>query len=548
VLNCPPRVPLASDFDIVIIGGGITGVAIARECALAGRRVLIVDKNDFGSGTTSRTTRIVHGGLRYVEHGEFGMVREALVERERLLRERPHLVRPRKFVFALSDNSRHSALELRLGLWLYRRLAGERSASRAPRADLATMERDLDANRRWTLFEYDDAQCEFPERLVAEWLVEALSAGATARNYTEVLEVPARDGRVRGVRLRDRLDENEQFVRAEWVINAAGPWADQVFATAGLDTTAPMLSPTRGTHIVLPCFAGSPTSPLYTEAIDGRAVFLIPWNGALLVGATEVPESESPDKVKPTPVEVRYLLSLVNRLYPEAALTAADILYTFAGVRPLTYSTNPKLNAVSRRHVIRNHAADGALGLYSVLGGKLTTAAALARHCARTIGLRKPAEESVAMASADVNQVDSVFGQWARMVSSAAGISEPCARSLAGWHGTRALTIATLAKQDERQRVPLFEGSCHIVAEALEAVHYECAVTLGDILLRRVPVALDPRFNDDHAATAAQRIGAALGWTEAQIQFSLESFREEREAFLRKPATALASAPAEHAA
>lgn len=539
--------PLPNEADVIVIGGGITGVAIARQCALAGRRVLLVEKDDFCSGTTSRTTRIVHGGLRYVEYGEFGMVREALVERERLLRERPHLVRPMKFVFALNEASRHSALELRFGLWLYRRLAGKRMTSSVPPADLAALERQLDNRKRWALFEYDDAQCEFPERLVAEWLTEALEAGAFAHNYTEALEISSRDGRVRGAVLRDRLGGTEQHVRAEWVINATGPWADQVFRTTGLANASPMLSPTRGTHIVLPRLPGSPKTAIYTEASDGRPVFLIPWNGALLVGATEVPDSESPDKVAPSAGEVLYLLNLVNRLLPHASYNTSDIHYTFAGLRPLPHSGDTSPGAVSRRHIVRNHAADGALGLYSVLGGKLTTAAALARRCARMIGLPRREEAPVLTAPSDVQDVEATFATWARMVSAAAGIPEACARSLASWHGTRALTIAYAARQETQLREPLYENSCHIVAEAVEAVRHECAVTLGDILLRRVPVGLSPGFTDECAVTAAQRIGGALGWTESHIQSSLESFLEERAAFLRKPAP-LAVAPAEHAA
>src|SRR5690242_5596232 len=182
------RRPLDGEsFDVAVVGGGINGVAIARECAKAGRRTLLVEQNDFAWGTTSRATRIIHGGLRYLEHGEIGLVRESLRERQRLLAERPHLVRPMQFVLALPAG-RRSALEVRFGLWLYRKFAGGRLFdSRAEE-----LEHLLDRNgdpRSLRLFTYDDAQCEFPERLVAEWLCDSLDAGAVVRNHTRAVDV-----------------------------------------------------------------------------------------------------------------------------------------------------------------------------------------------------------------------------------------------------------------------------------------------------------------------------------------------------------------------
>src|SRR5689334_4187421 len=183
-LATKPRAPLeGKHFHVVIIGGGINGVALARECAKAGRRTLLVEQNDFASGTTSRSTRIIHGGLRYLEHGEIGLVRESLRERQRLLSERPYLVRPMQFVLAM-PSGRRSALELRLGLWLYRRMGGRRSMPTS--AFERALESYPDSLR---VFHYEDAQCEFPERLVAEWLRDAIGAGAVVRNHTPALAV-----------------------------------------------------------------------------------------------------------------------------------------------------------------------------------------------------------------------------------------------------------------------------------------------------------------------------------------------------------------------
>jgi len=303
-------------FDVAIIGGGINGVAIARECALAGRRVLLIEKADFASGTTSRATRIIHGGLRYLEHGEIGLVRESLRERERLLRERPHLVRPMQFVLALPTHGfTRSALAIRVGLWLYELYGGAARRHELPHRDLAMFESRLDRGLGLSLFSYQDAQCEYPERLVAEWLVEAIQCGAAARNYTQALEIVVRDGKARGVRTRDLLSGEEAEITADWIINATGPWADEILKRSDLEQQ-PLITGVRGSHIVLPVFPGAPTSALYTEASDSRPMFVIPWAGQILVGTTEALQQESPDSAQPASSEIDYLLAAVQRLYP----------------------------------------------------------------------------------------------------------------------------------------------------------------------------------------------------------------------------------------
>lgn len=530
-----PRAPLADRFEIVVIGGGINGVAIARECARAGRRVLLLEKNDYSSGTTSRSTRIIHGGLRYLENGEIGLVRESLRERRRLVRERPHLVRPMRFVFALNQASRHSALELRAGLWLYRLLSGGPSSTESTRIDLAKVERQLERADHWALFDYEDAQCEFPERLVAEWLCEGLQAGVEARNHMEVLEVSVRAGRVAGVIVRDTFTDEERFIGANWVVNATGPWADELYATTNLERSTPMVSGVRGSHIVLPVFAGAPSAALYTEAIDGRPIFIIPWSGQMLVGTTEIPDRGSPDGVTPSSAEVTYLLDMVNRLFPAAQVKRSDIFYAFSGIRPLPYHDHSAPHSVTRRHIIHNHAEEGAVGMLSIIGGKLTTAAELARQCARKLGIRTRDSRPVLVAAGAASGFESTVAEWAHTVSEHSGITAAQARAIAGWHGSRALSIIHLARTDQVMRMPLCEHSDHIVAEAIGAARYEGAMTLADILLRRVPVGLLPCFSAECAREAVTRIAAAASCP-VDIEDSLERFRTERNAFLVRPA------------
>src|SRR5438552_2425431 len=345
-------------FDVAVIGGGINGVAIARECARAGKRTLLLEQNDFSSGTTSRSTRIIHGGLRYLEHGELGLVAESLRERRRLLRTRPHLVRPRQFLLALPQDGDRSALAIRAALWAYRLLGGSHSS-------------------------------------------------------------PAGDGTLR---------ELSQYLDA------------------------------------------------------GRGFFVIPWNGQLLVGTTEVQDDGDPAAVHPSPTELDYLLRSFKSLFPRHPVTPGDVRYAFAGIRPLPFSPGREYAAITRRALIHDHTEEGAAGLISVIGGKLTTAASLARQCLRALGISAKREPLAQIALAPADGLESSFRQWARQISGWAGIAESSARAIAEWHGRRAMCVARLAASSESLRAPLCGHSLHLVAEAGVAAQYESAVHLGDIL------------------------------------------------------------------
>ena len=534
-LAVKPRVPLDSQhFHVVIIGGGINGVAVARECARAGKRTLLVEQNDFASGVTSRSTRIIHGGLRYLEHGELDLVRESVRERERLLRERSHLVHPLNFLLLLNEQSQHSALKVRAGLWLYHRLAGRKSSAHLSEMELKRVERALDTGHRWSLFSYEDAQCEFPERLVAEWLTEAIAAGAVVRNHAEVLAVDVAHGRARGILLRDRTSGKDERIDAAWILNCTGPWADRLCQRSSVRTTQPLLGGVRGSHIVLPRFSGAPNVALYTEAADGRPVFVLPWNEQVLVGTTEVSDNGDPAKTAPSNEEIEYLFATVTRLFPKARIAPHDIKYAFAGIRPLPHSPGDRPSAVTRRHFLHDHTDEGAARMISVVGGKLTTAAALARECARKIGLAVP--EPKALAVGPGSTLDPLLDQAVLEIARAGAVSEESARGMVEWHGKRAMDIARMALVSAELRAPICPHTSHIVAEVVEAYRNECAVTLGDVLLRRIPVALGPCWSESCSREAALRIGAVLGWNEQTMGSNLEAFEMERAAFLHRPA------------
>jgi glycerol-3-phosphate dehydrogenase len=529
-------------FDALVIGGGINGMAITRELARNGLRALLVEQNDFASGVTSRSTRIIHGGLRYLELGEISLVRESLRERELLLRQSPHLVHAQQFLLVMPGPSRsllRSSLAVRTGLWLYHRWAGGQKS--AP-PDLKLLEQQLDAGKKWSIYSYEDAQCEFPERLVAEWLVESVQAGAMVRNHTTVLSVTHSNGRVTGARLRDEISRQEYEVAAKWVINATGPWADLVATNSGIKAGR-MLGGVRGSHLVLPRFAGAPQNPVYTEAVDGRPIFVIPWNHQLMVGTTEVADSSAPDSTAPTQEEINYLFNSFTGIFPRSGLTLADVRYAFAGVRPLPYAPGKSYSSVTRRHILHDHKDDDASGMISVIGGKLTTATSLARDVARKLGANIPDPVCTFAAPVPEEGVEQVVRQWSHAIATKARIREDCAQGIAEWHGRHALAIAHAASLDELLREPICSHSCHLVAEAVNAVAHESAITLGDIVLRRVPVALGACWTEACTREAAAKIGAAVGWDQARVHQEVDALEQERERFLHPKHPTVPGAP-----
>lgn len=552
----PIRKPIAPDhFDVIVIGGGINGVAIARECAQDGKRTLLLEQHDFASGTTSRATRIIHGGLRYLEHGEISLVRESLKERERLLREKPHLVRLQEFVLAIpKEYGRRSALAIRFGLWLYKHAAGNRQSGKEHKSQLREFDAVLDGGLNLNYFSYEDAQCSFPERLVAEWLTEAVQAGAVVRNHTKVLQIIVSEGKARGVVVRDLFTEQETEIGADWIINATGPWADSVLHESGI-REARLIDGIRGSHLVIPSFPGAPKSALYTEAIDSRPIFLIPWADQLLLGTTEVEHNTDPAQAVPSRAEMQYLFLSLHRLFPSCGLRWGDVNYAYAGVRPLPYDSSRAgrigFGSITRRHKLHDHLEHGVAGLITLIGGKLTTAAKVGRECARAIGARVADLPQPMIAVRSNDGIDNTVAEWSQTASRFGHLSATTAYAIAEWHGKSAMNVVRLAASDAKLRQTLCPHTPHIVAEAVEAVRHEFAVSLADVLLRRVPVALGACWDEQCTRIAARRIGEALHWPEPRINMEIEDFEIERSRFLyRIPAdefsTASSSAMVEH--
>lgn len=460
-------------YDLIIVGGGINGAALAACAAAAGFRVALLEKNDFGSGVTSRSTRLIHGGLRYLEHGSVSLVRESLRERESLLRDFPHQVRPLPFLIPVYRRDSRARWWIRIGLEAYDLLGNSRLVERHRQlspAEVVHLEPGLRADGLRAGFVYYDCQAVYPERLALQMALDAESHGAEVRNHTEVTGFLGEPRRVDGVCTR----AGEEF-HGRLVVNAAGPWADRVRGLLAGSSPRPLLTLLNGAHIVVGSFPGAPKHAIYHEASsDRRPFFIVPWRDLWLIGTTETPFDGDPAVTLPTAAEIDYLLRETNLLLPRAGLTRASVLYSYAGPRPLLHSS-AQAQAMSREHTIYDHEAEeGIHGVLTLVGGKLTTARAFARQA--------------------LERVTEKLGPAA---------SPPPLRPPAGAPGPS------------------------VADQVAHAVRHEKAATLADILLRRTGLGFDPDRGLAAAPEVARLAAPLLGWDDAAVQRALEDYRAE---------------------
>jgi len=491
-------------WDLVIIGAGINGAGIARDAAMRGLKVLLIDKGDVGGGTSAGSTRLIHGGLRYLEHFEFGLVRESLRERETLLRIAPHLVRPLPITIPIYRDGRRRQITIRAGMAAYDLLSWGKSLPRHRMQSAKEILRQMPGLRADGLVGgavYYDAQVEFAERLVVENVLAAIAHGATVLTYAPVTELLIEEGLLAGVRLEGN---KPQQVRAKIVINAAGPWLDQLLEkTQG--SKARLVGGTKGSHVVVAAFEGAPGTAVYLEATnDQRPFFVIPWNGNYLIGTTDVRFEGDPDEARAEGWEIEYLLSETNRAFPKANLTRERVLYTYAGVRPLPFTTDGDEQSITRRHFLREHPRFK--NLISVVGGKLTTYRSLAEECVdlvlRKLGRRFTRSQtgSVPLPGAVDLDPSSLCQRWLRI------------------YGSRAKDVAALANRLDADA---------LTAEIVFAFESEFATTLADCFLRRNMIGLNTDLGLGQIDAAAEVGRRFLGWTEERAKFEVETYKEE---------------------
>ena len=375
----------AASFDLVVVGAGINGLGIARDAAQRGLSVVVLEQEDICSGVSAWSGRLAHGGLRYLEHRDFALVRESLRERERMIQLAPHLVKPLRLLMPLYAHNRRPAWLIRLGMILYDILSfDKRTGGHEMLNTDATVRRfpGIATPGLGGAAVFTEGQVEYAERLCVELAVAAAADGAEIRLQSRVEEPILENGRVAGVRYRDLASGKMHEVRAPVVMNVAGPWIDRIFQR-GAPPQPRLNGGTKGSHLIVDPFPGAPKDVVYYESkTDGRLVLVIPWMGRYMIGTTDIRFEDDPGEARCSAAEMNYLLNEVNQLIPEARLTPDDVLYTFSGVRPLPYAPGVVEAKIPRSHVLHDHAPS-LPGLVTVVGGKLTTFRQLSRGCGR---------------------------------------------------------------------------------------------------------------------------------------------------------------------
>ena len=527
--------------DVLVIGGGITGAGIALEAAARGYRVGLVEKGDFAGGTSSKSTKLVHGGIRYLPQFDFALVQEALVERGRLMRNAPHLVRPLGFVLPLyAENKRPLGTPiappggigmralLRAGLTLYDLMAGGLAIQRhrhigARRAlELAPA---LKAEGLRDAFLYYDGQTD-DTRLTLTVLRTAAKRGARLANYVEVVGFDLEAGEIRAARVRDVLSDEEFAIPARAVINATGAFAGQLEALAGVPRIA--IAPAKGVHLTLPRQALPVTdhAVVLPETPDGRLLFIVPWNTRVILGTTDTKGGDL-NRPAATEADVNYLLSTANA-YLRTTLDRSQVISAWAGYRPLVSPANADSQAtakLSRNHVV----ADGPGGMITVTGGKLTTYRRMAQdaldHLARR--WKQPITHPTESLTLDGAEGHAACQDALRQAAARFGWGQDVLARLAQYGG-QAKAILALCAGDGALAQRIVPDLPYIMAEVLYACHHEMAVTLEDVLARRLHIQTEDWSRGVEPAPAVARLMAgALGWSAHETMRQVERYHEQ---------------------
>jgi len=489
---------LAREWDIVVVGGGITGAGILLEASRRGLKALLVEGRDFAWGTSSRSSKLVHGGLRYLAQGHIKLTREAVREREALLRDAPGLVEPQRFAFPDYGKSLRKRRTMLAGLALYDLFAGRRERHWQDAAAFALLAPNVSRAGLAGGMTYTDAKTD-DARLVLRTLVEARRHGACALNYLTVRSLLKEGDKVIGAVLRDETGGSKLFeVCARLVVDAGGAWAGQL-ATGG-----PRLRPLRGSHLLLPAWRLPLAQAIsLMHPADGRPVFAFPWEGATLVGTTDVDHRAGLDtEAAITRAELAYLLQALQAQFPELALGEADVIATYAGVRPVLDSGA----ADAPSTLGREHAVWCGAGLVSVTGGKLTTFRAIALDVLRQARRQLPGWN-------DTLAPGPIYAPVA-LPQAPRRMPAPLLRRLAGRHGPQAQALVDAAQDGELAPIP---GTETLWAELRWAARAEAVEHLDDLLLRRTRIGLLLRGG---GADIMERIRAIcqaeLGWPDAR--------------------------------
>ncbi len=519
------RLPL----DILVVGGGITGAGIARDAALRGYRTGLIEKDDFASGTSSKSSKLIHGGLRYLKNLEFGLVHEALSERKTLMRIAPHLVHPLECLLPIYESNVDPSWMIHLGLLMYdalslsksigrhRMIAGSAADSVAPRLRKEGLKQIAQY--------YDCGADDF--RLVMANIQSAAQVGGVMANYVRAEALWWEDGVVVGLVAKDTLTGTLLNIRSHTVVNAAGPWSDQL-RCSWLEGASPRIRTTKGVHLILNRDRLAVNHPIAVPAVaDGRPVFAIPWRRFVVLGTTDTEYSGDPDRVCTEREDVDYLLTTFNYYFPEAHLTMEDVVSTFAGLRPLVDEGEKSESQVTREYEI----FEGPGAVFSIVGGKLTTYRTMALEMVNRLmrKLQKSFHQDAleprcrtherALYGGEIEDFAEFRKQWLERLRDNRGLDDEVAEHLVETYGSALEDVETFLdlRSDGNERIlprlPFLWG------ELDYALAREMCVGLDDFAIRRTHLfSLDHDQGQAVLEEMAGRMADVLGWKEAEIE------------------------------
>ncbi|MGI9272673.1 MAG: glycerol-3-phosphate dehydrogenase [Woeseiaceae bacterium] len=520
-------------YDVAVIGAGINGAGIARDAALRGLNVVVVEQNDLCSGTSAASSRLIHGGLRYLEFGEVPLVFESLRERITLRKIAAHLVRPLRITIPIYRSGKRGKWLIRLGMIAYDLLSVGKTVpghDMLSRDAMLAAEPGVAGDGLLGAARYFDAQITFAERLVLENLLAARSAGAEILTYNAVKHINVSSGAVSSLDCVDLLTQQTRRLATKSIINAAGPWVDAVLRTTG-DEAVRLIGGTKGSHIVVSNFAGAPRDAFYVEATsDGRPFFIIPWNDQFLIGTTDIRFDGDLGQIRASQDEISYLLEETNRVFPAANLSAADINFAYAGVRPLPKRDKGPESSITRRHIIHKNRTI-ANGLISIIGGKLTTYRNLAEQTvdrlARVLGRKLPACRTRDTLLPGAYRLDEAR----TALQSLPSLSDAGTDRLLGIYGGRAAALIEMADGKPEWLRCIDSNETVLAVEVVFALREEMARSLVDVVHRRMMLGLSADQGRELYETIAAIAAEECDWDAATAAAELAALREYSDSF-----------------
>jgi glycerol-3-phosphate dehydrogenase len=512
-------------FDLIVIGGGIIGTGIARDASLRGIKTLLLEKEDFGYGTTSRSSRLIHGGLRYLRLFEFHLVQQDLHEREVLLKIAPHLVHP--FPFIIPITSLYYRVALSVGVRLYDVMASGKSMpfhQHLSRREALDMEPELEELKGLTgAILYYDCQAPFTERLGIENVLCATEHGATIINHAQLTGF-LRDGNdVCGIEVLDCLSGEVYKVKARLIVNAAGHWVDCVrdLLRGGPAST---VRRTKGVHLLTPKL--SQKALVLFSPIDNRLFFVMPWLDYTLIGTTDTDYSGDLDAVCAEEKDVAYLLQGVRQVFPR--LREEDILYTIAGLRSLAHIGGEKPSDITREHKVLDHKQrDGIEGFISVLGGKITAYRAVAKDAVDMVCHKLGMKVKCTTAEVPLPGSPAVSQETVAQAAKDSGLPVETVSHLASLYGSCFSQVLELVRRDKRGGQRICPHCPDVLAQVEHSVKQEGTLTVSDFLLRRSAAGLSSCQGLDAVETVAKEMGRVLGWSKTEQQQQVEAYRAQ---------------------